>query len=398
MRNLRVLHVISSVDPAGGGPIEGLRQLSSIYRSKNVDAQVACLDLPDSKFIKDFPLPVHPLGPTGWGGYRYSSRLPGWLRANRHNYDVVVVNGLWQYHGFATWLALHHTSTPYLVFPHGMLDPWFKRQYPLKHLKKWLYWPWGEYRVLRDAYAVCFTSEEEMRLAAESFALYRVNPVVIGYGTHPVRFDVQRKKEEFLEEHPALRGKRLATFVGRIHPKKGCDLLIKAFASTLARELDWQLVMMGPDQVGWQSKLEQLSAQLGIADRITWTGMLQGDRKWAAFSAMEVFVLPSHQENFGIVVAEALACRKPVLISNKINIWREVQAAEAGIVAEDTLEGTIDLLRTWGGMTDAERAVMADRALACFRDHFDLEKGAEILLGIFDQVVGDKAGPIQNHL
>ena len=76
-------------------------------------------------------------------------------------FDAVIINGLWQYHSFGAWRALRGTATPYYVFPHGMLDPWFKRSFPLKHLKKWLYWPWAEYRVLRDARAVIFTCEAE---------------------------------------------------------------------------------------------------------------------------------------------------------------------------------------------------------------------------------------------
>ena len=88
-------------------------------------------------------------------------RLLSWLRENATRYDAVIVNGIWQYHSYATWLALHRSETPYFVFTHGMLDPWFKRRHPLKHLKKWLYWPWADYRVLRDAQAVIFTCEEE---------------------------------------------------------------------------------------------------------------------------------------------------------------------------------------------------------------------------------------------
>ncbi|MEB0151131.1 glycosyltransferase, partial [Pseudomonas sp. CCC2.2] len=82
-----------------------------------------------------------------------------------------------------TWRALAKKKIPYFIFTHGMLDPWFKKNYPLKHLKKWLYWTWGEYRVLRDAKAVLFTCEEEKILARQSFWLYKANEVVTAFGT-----------------------------------------------------------------------------------------------------------------------------------------------------------------------------------------------------------------------
>src|SRR6185437_1538003 len=110
--------------------------------------------------------------------------------------------------------------------------------------------------------------------------------------------------------------------LGRIHPKKGTDILIASFAASLAKNPDWQLVIVGPDQIGWQKELQALAESLGVSNRITWTGALAGSLKWGAFSASELFVIPSHQENFGIVVAEAMSCNLPVVMSNKVNIWR----------------------------------------------------------------------------
>jgi glycosyltransferase involved in cell wall biosynthesis len=371
---MKLLHLIHSANPASGGPIENIRLMASIYRAQGVDADVVTLDPPDAPYLKDFPIDVRSAGKAYGGNYGYCPELIPWLQENHHKYDCVIVNGLWQFHSYACWAALHKTNTPYVVFTHGMLDPWFKRRYPLKHLKKWLYWPWAEYRVLRDAKLVFFTSEEERALAAKSFWLYRVNPVVVGYGTRVPASDLDALRHDFFDRYPNLRGKRLAIFVGRIHPKKGCDLLIEAFHRTLARDPDWHLLIVGPDQVGWQPELEHLSDTLGIRDRITWPGMLREERKWSALAASEVFVLPSHQENFGIVVAEALACGLPVLISNKVNIWREIESGGGGFVEEDTLNDTIKLLRAWGRLGEAERAAMKMNARQCFEHHFDVDR------------------------
>jgi glycosyltransferase involved in cell wall biosynthesis len=263
-----------------------------------------------------------------------------------------------------------------------MLDPWFKKQYPLKHAKKWMYWPWADYRVLRDAQAVLFTCEEERVLARQSFWLYRCNEVVVNYGTANPAGDPHEEKAEFLSRFPDLQGKKLALFVGRIHPKKGCDLLIAAFAGVLAQHPEWHLVIAGPDQVGLQEKLMQAARRLGVSSRITWTGLIAGSMKWGALQAAELFVLPSHQENFGIVVAEALAAGVPALISNKVNIWREIEADRAGLVAEDTLAGLSELFRSYLNLPQDEKLAMRHRARQCFEQRFEIRRATQTILQV----------------
>ncbi len=393
---MRILHVIRSVDPAGGGPIEGVRQLSAANRAFGHEVEIASLDAPDRAFLKTVELPVHAIGP-GSLKYSYTSRLAPWLRENAKKYDIVIVNGIWQYHSLAVWRVLRSGGVvPYVVFTHGMLDPWFKKKYPLKHLKKMMYWPWGEYRVLRDAGAVLFTCEEERSLARQSFALYRCNECVVNYGTAGPTGDPEKERDAFFAEHPELRGKRLAVFMGRLHEKKGCDILIEAFARVLAADPDWRLVMCGPDQVGWQAKLVELAAKLRLADRITWAGMVGGPRKWGALRAAEIFVLPSHQENFGISVAEALACGTPALISNKVNIWREVEKSGAGMVGEDDLAGTCGLLKCWLETTDSEKALYRRRARECFLREFEIKRASETLVRTLRKVIDGRSPNAQS--
>src|ERR1700712_3850066 len=157
---MKLLHILSSVNPDGGGPTEGVRQRGLRLTEMGHTVEVVSLDDPAEAWVREFPLDVHALGPPQ-GRYRYTDKLVAWLTAHAREYDAVVINGLWQYNSFGAWRALHRMRVPYFVFTHGMLDPWFKTTYPLKHFKKWLYWPWAVYRVLRDARAVLFTSEEE---------------------------------------------------------------------------------------------------------------------------------------------------------------------------------------------------------------------------------------------
>jgi glycosyltransferase involved in cell wall biosynthesis len=379
---VRLLHLVPSVDPQGGGVIEGVRRIHDALAAQGHTGDLVSLDDPAAPCVAAHPGPVVATGPSSGGSYMYNERLLPWLKAHAASYDAVIVNGLWQYVGFAAWRALHGTRTPYFVYSHGMLDPWFKRRYPLKHLKKWLYWPWGEYRVLRDAAAVVFTCEEERLLARQSFWLYRAREVVGSYGTSEPPADGPRLSEAFFSAFPALRNKRLLLFLGRIHEKKGCDLLIEALARVADQAPDVHLVMAGPGDEALTRQLQSRARSLGLAERISWPGMLSGDLKWGAFHACEVFCLPSHQENFGIAVVEAMACGKPVLISDKVNIWREIAEDQAGFVEPDTLDGTTALLQRWLAATPLELGTMREAALRSFAQRFRMEQVASTLVDI----------------
>ena len=374
---MRILRCIHSLDPAGGGPLESVKQSSCVLLKRGYQVDVATLDGSGAPWLREFPATVHSLG--SGGSYGYSPRYLSWLKKHHAEFDAIVVHGLWQYHSFGVWCALHKTSTPYFVFPHGMLDPWFNRTYPLKRLKKLLYWPWAEYRVLRDARAVLFTSEEECLLARQSFSPYRSREVVVSYGTVAPNVELTAAREEFLDAFPRLRGKKLLLFLGRLHGKKGVDELIRAFAKCPSGHL----VIAGPSSdERYRNKLVRLTNQLGADGNVTFTGMLSGSRKWGAYAAADAFVLPSHQENFGIAIAEALACGKPVLISNKVNIWREIVGDGGGFAEKDDPGGIQRLLERWNATTEEERAAMGQRARTCFAQRFEINRAVDSFLEV----------------
>lgn len=378
---MRLLQILPTLDPRGGGPMEGVLQSGLACRALGHEVDVLTLDEPGAGFLRDYPLAVHAIGPS-IGHYRYNARLVPWLRRHAADYRAVFVNGLWQYHGFGAWRALRRGPVPYFVFTHGMLDPWFREAYPLKHMKKRLYWPWSDYRLLRDARATLFTCEEERRLARRSFRPYAAREAVVPFGTRTPPADAEALREAFLGRHPHLRGRRLLLFLSRIHPKKGCDLLIEAFSRVAAEDDDLHLVVAGPDQAGWVPALRDLAASRGIGHRVSWPGMLQGDLKWGAFQASAAYLLPSHQENFGIAVAEALGCGLPVLISDKVNIWREIEADGAGFVGDDTIDGTERSLRRFLALPPDAAAALGAGARACFHRRYTVGAMAEALVDL----------------
>jgi glycosyltransferase involved in cell wall biosynthesis len=390
---MKILHLLSTIDPRAGGPTEGVRQSGINMTALGHEVEVVTLDDPAAPWLATFPLTVHALGPSR-GNYGLTPHLVPWLKVHATRFDAVIVNGLWQYHSYGAWKALRALQVPYYVFPHGMLDPWFKRTYPLKHLKKALYWPWAEYRVLRDAQRVLFTAEEERVLARQSFRLYRANEEVVAFGTNPPPAFSAPVRDAFLAAYPELKGKRLLLFLGRIHEKKGCDLLIKAFAEMRGLDPSAHLVMAGPDGGEWTPTLQKLAVELGVAERITWTGMLLGDMKWGAFHASDAFILPSHQENFGIAVAEALGCGLPALISDKVNIWREVEADGAGFVAPDTVAGTVLNLRRWLELEPSLASAMRARAKQTFHRRFTVDAMSKDLLRVLQAGAREDRGTV----
>lgn len=381
---MRILRSIHSVNPALGGPIESVQQSSAVLAERGHEVDIVSLDAPNDSWVRDSPVRVHALGP-GFGHYGYTPRFSSWIKEQHKKYDAVIVQGIWQYNSFGVWRALQGTQTPYFVFPHGMLDPWFKRAYPLKHLKKLLYWSLAECRILRDAAAVLFTSEEERRLARESFPFYRCGEVVVNYGTAGPKTDLAGAEEEFFRAFPRLNGKQFLLFLGRLHEKKGCELLLEAFVAVrgsgrIDDSLD--LVVAGPGMD--QAYQNHLISMAGGSQSVTFTGMLTGNQKWGALSAAEALVLPSHQENFGIAVVEALACGTPVLISNKVNISREISSDQAGYVENDDLAGTARLIERWVDTSLERRTALRKNARDSFLRRFEINRATDSLLEVLE--------------
>ena len=384
---MRILHVIDTLSPASGGPPEAVRQLVLAYEREVARAsiEVVCLDRPDAPFLSEIACPVHALGQSILGRFAFSPRLWRWLHCHADRFDIIVMNGIWSFPDIAVRSAARNAGVPYGVFVHGALDPWFNRKYPFKRLKKWLYWP-IQYTALRDAAAVFFTTDIERDLAKDSFRPNKWNSVVVPYGIVDLgdtAEDAARQIDKFQAIVPALRGRSFLLFMGRIHEKKGCDLLLQAFGRVAAVNPDLDLVIAGSSRDGLQSKLQAQAVRFGIASRVHWPGMIRGDLKWGALRACQAFVLPSHQENFGISVVEALCAGRPVLISNQVNIWPDVKADGVGLVDDDTLAGTERLLRRWFQLSSLEREEMARRARPCFLARYTMNKTASLIYELF---------------
>lgn len=393
---MRILRLIASVRPEYGGPVQGLRMTAAKMAEAGHITEVATTDDPAAPHLRDFPFPVHAMGQRV-RRVSYSPELTRWVGENAAAYDAAVIHGLWNHATVAGWRALVRARVPYVVYAHGMMDPWFRGAYPLKHVAKQVYWWALQGRVLRDAAMVLFTSEEERSLAHGMFIGPSYHERVVAYGASEPPAADAAQMAAFHARAPALNGRRYLLFMSRIHPKKGCDLLVDAFAAVAGSDPGLDLVIAGPDETGLVAELKGRVTALGIAARVHWPGMLDGQAKWGAMRGAEAFVLPSHQENFGVVVAEAMACGVPVLISDKVNIWREVEAAGAGLVDSDTPEGTVRLLRRFLALAPATRKAMAAAAREGYEQQFSADGAARDLTQVLEDAIGDVTGTGGSH-
>ncbi|MDG0963423.1 MAG: glycosyltransferase [Opitutales bacterium] len=299
---------------------------------------------------------------------------------NLDGVTFVIAHGLWQWPGYKAWKNFKKTGVPYVVFPHGMLDSWFKKTYPLKHLKKQFYWWWRQGKILKDAHAVCFTTEEERLLAQKTFFPYQCNEVVTGLGVATPPGDPARQIANFYAQYPQVKTKKILLYLGRFHPKKGVDMLIKSFLRD--RRKDEILLLAGPTE-NPDSFLKGLMEQAGVMEnQIIWSGMLEGDLKWGALRAADSLILPSHQENFGMVIAEALSVGTPVLLTDKVNLWREVVDSNAGIVANDDQAGIDQLIQQW--RTGAPLCCVKN-TVSCFREKLHISKTVDNIISLFQK-------------
>lgn len=395
---MKILQIIKSVNPAGGGPIEGAIQQSQGLMAYGVTSEMVCLDSPDAPFVKSFPFPIHALGDAApvrktsrlarpLRHYGYHPSFVPWLKAHLKDYDAAIVHGLWNYATFGARQALVGGQVPYVVFCHGMLDPWFKKQFPVKAMAKQVSWLLSEGPLLNNAALALFTTEEERVVARNVFLPYRLREHIVSYGTGDAPGNAEEQKVAFRTSLPALGDRPYLLFLSRIHPKKGCDLLLKAYATVAAQDETIDLVMAGPDRAGWLPELTALTRRLGIDARVHWPGMLQGDVKWGAIRGAEAFVLPSHQENFGVAVVEAMAAGRPVLFTNKVNIWREIESSGSGLIEDDSVEGITRLLERFLAMPAELRLAMGRAGRDYFLAHYEVGHVVRNLHDVFTRIV-----------
>jgi len=389
---LRILHVISSMDPEKGGVCQAVRLMIKGLAANGITSEVACLDAPDMHFPGTDPFVIHALGP-GKTSWYYNKLLGSWLKQNLGSFSTVIVHGLWQYHTFATlqaWKREKNKGIKLFVMPHGMLDPYFQKATGrrLKAIRNEIVWRLIESKLVNNADVLLFTCSTELNLAPQAFKTYKPKRTcIVGLGLEDPPAHNENMKAKFEESVGQLRkDEKFFLFLGRIHPKKGVDLLVEAYVTARNNGKDLlPLVIAGPGlETGYGQKIKAAAT----GHPVFFPGMLSGAAKWGAFYESEVFVLPSHQENFGIAVAEALACSRPVLISDKVNIWNEISKGQVGLVEKDDAEGVSRLLTAWADISATEKKEKGLKARKVFEEEFSINEFAARMLALIHEGQG----------
>jgi glycosyltransferase involved in cell wall biosynthesis len=259
----------------------------------------------------------------------FSRTMAFWLSENLRKFDLAHIHGLYRFPQTYAARRARLLCVPYVIRPHGSLDPYLYRQSSRNLIVKRIYERLFDFPNLQAASAIHYTAEEERNRAA--FLGLRPPSFVLPNGIDWRRFTTLPERGAF-RKSVGLGDERMVLFLGRLNFKKGLDLLVTAMAQVVSELGDVKLVIVGPDNEGYGNKVRSWVSSSGIEASVRFVGPLGVDAVVSAYVDADVFALPSYTENFGLAVVEAMACRTPVVISDQVNIYREVVAAGAGLV------------------------------------------------------------------
>lgn len=317
---------------------------------------------PVARELRGAGVEVHLFGPA-IGPTKWVRGLGRSLRPLVEKADVVHVHALWEEIQHHAAVEARRAGVRTVITPHGMLDPWSLSQ---GRWKKTLHMSLRLRGHLNRAAALHVTAAQEYEQVRP--LRLTVPPLVESLGVDLSEFDPLPAKGFLRERFPEIGGRGIVLFLGRVHPKKGLDLLIPAFAR--AETGGAVLVVAGPAEEAYERELRGLVARHGLEGRVFFTGMLHGTERVRAYVDADLFVLPSHQENFGVSVAEALAAGVPVIVSDKVNICGLIEGAGIGQVVALDVADIARALSRWMGDADL-RASASGKARAFARMHFD---------------------------
>ena len=381
---MKILHVTASLSPEWGGPTEVVAGLTNALDHLGVECTVfaaagtrvgtGCVPLGHVQ-VRSFR--TTPLA-RFW--LAHAAGLYQALRSNINDYALVHIHELWHFPHYAAYRAARAAGKPYVVTVHGALEPWAMRR---GWLKKRLYMATIQRSILRQAGAVhALTRKEELQVRAHA---PNAPVVVLPNGVRPEAFQRLPPEAALPRRQSDHAGNRRVLFLGRIHPKKGLDILAKAFGEIAQVHDDVRLVIAGPDEGGYRQEVEAELKAAHVLDKVHFTGKVTGEQKLAALATADCFVLPSYSEGFSMAVLEAMAYGVPVLITRQCN-FPEVAKAGAGLVIEPSVDELSGALRT---MLDnpVQLRTMGERGRRLVREHYTWDTIASRMIGVYERVL-----------
>ena len=376
---MRILQVIPALGASYGGPSIAMRAIVKSLIQQGVDVDVVTTNA-NGKKILDKPLNFR-IEEEKAGYYFFQRRLSEWKFSwglttwlNQHisEYDLVHSHAIFCYPSLPAGLLARKNKIPYIIRPAGILDPWCLKQ---KAFKKNIYYRLLEKKNIMSASAIHVTSEIEKK----SLALLNIekNVFLIPHAVH----DSKPVQRFFSEEMKIL-------FLGRLHPKKGIELLLKSVFNLFKDNKKISLTIAGEGEEDYFSKLAKLANELGIQSIVHFVGFVQGEEKNKLIQAHHVFVLPSFQENFAVAAAESLASGMPVILTDHVGLSRNVKIYDAGCVIEvNNVKQLTEAIVMLNCQTVWENC--SKNALKLAREQLTIDVLGKNLLNMYQQVLGE---------
>jgi glycosyltransferase involved in cell wall biosynthesis len=361
----RSTHVVPRISDEASGPSYSVVRLCRALADLGHPVELACIESSPSgtrsSFVRAFP--------PGWGPARLG-RSPGmyrWLAASAREGKLGVLHNhsLWMMPNvYPGWVAARH-GVPLVLSPRGTLSRWARDSG--SRVKK-VFWPLLQRSVVERT--ACFHATAESELMEIREAGFSQPVAVIPNGV-----DIQARPTSSRSTPPTV------LFLGRLHPKKGLDLLLPAWRAVQDRFPEWRLRIVGPDEQGHLAEMTRLSRGLGAA-RVAFEGPLYGEEKWRAYAEAETFVLPTRSENFGMSVAEALAAGTPAIVTRGAP-WSGLAARHAGWWVEASVDSLAQALGQALSASPEERATMGGRGREWMREEFSWERIASMMASTY---------------
>lgn len=369
---IKILRIIGTLNPEYGGPANAIIDHSHALIQKGYDVSIITSDKKNSKYYKGNKIKIINLGPA-LGKYKLNPKLFFWLKKNRHKFKSFFVHGLWQFNTLVARLLL---KKDFYVFSHGQLDPYFKLEF-FKCLKKKIYWSLIEKSNLIYSKSLLLTSNNEKKLIKHTYVnTDGINKKVIEYGILEQKFNLKKSENLFYKKFKNLKNLNYFIYLGRFHKKKGCEIILGVLTRLKKNKIKIKVLMAGPNNE-YKKKLIEDSYKLRIDDMIVWSDTLIDDLKWIALKKSEAMILPSHGENFGVSLVEAMSLSKPVITTSKVNISDKILSSKSGIITSNNLnsfyKGIIKFLR----FSKKQKKILSKNSYLCFLKYFNLEKNLE---------------------
>jgi glycosyltransferase involved in cell wall biosynthesis len=368
-KKIKVLRIIGTIDPARGGPSKTVIESSIVLNRKGFKVDILTANKKGSNFFKSKEIRVINKGSMLNNEYGLSLSLFLWLLRNRNEYDYFIIHGVWRFYTLAARILL---KKKYYVFIHGQLDPFFSEDF-FKRILKQIYWVCFEKKNLLCANSILLTSEGEKQSLKKTFVnTDGIKKTILRYGIIKPKINKKLILKKFYKKFPNFKNKNFYLFLGRFHEKKGCEILIES-VKKMGKHFKSSILLAGPmTGAPYEKKIKNLIQKYKLQEKIILSDMLSGDLKWGSIQASKAMVLSSHGENFGISLAESLCLGKPVLTTDKVNIFKEILNFNAGYVAKNRIDSFIKILKKYDNLNKTELKKLSNNSINCFNKNFDL--------------------------